>query len=114
MSKEPCCKENEYAIVITTCPDHETVRGVIGALMEKQLAACVQIFPIESVYTWEGKLCQEREFALHIKSRTALFDEIKTAIDENHGYEVPEIVQIPITDGLPKYLNWIGENTRRE
>ena len=113
MSNELCCKENEYSLVITTCPDQDAVKGIIGVLMEKQLAACVQIFPIESIYTWEGKLCQEREFSLHIKTRTALFDEIKTAIDENHGYDVPEIIQIPITNGLPGYLAWIDENTRK-
>ena len=114
MSNESCCKETGYSLVIATCPDNEMVKSITGALMEKQLAACVQVFPIESVYTWEGKLCQDREFALHIKSRTALFDEIKAAIKENHSYKVPEIVQIPITNGLPEYLNWIGENTRHE
>ena len=114
MSKESCCKETGYSLVITTCPDNDTVKKIIGVLMEKRLAACVQVFPIESAYTWEGKLCQEREFALHIKSRTALFEEIKAAIDGNHGYEVPEIIQVPITDGLPGYLAWIDENTRRE
>jgi len=111
MSKESCCKETGYSLVIATCPDNETVRGIIGALMENRLAACVQVFPIESVYTWEGKLCQDREFALHIKSRTALFDKIKEAINDNHGYQVPEIIQIPITDGLPEYLKWIDDNT---
>ena len=112
MSKDPCCTENEYSVVIATCPDQETAKGIIGVLMEKRLAACVQIFPIESVYTWDGKLCLDREFALHMKTRAALFDEIKAAIVENHGYEVPEIIQIPITDGLPEYLKWIDGNTR--
>ena len=114
MSNESCCKETGYSLVIATCPDSDTVKKITGALMEKRLAACVQVFPIESVYTWEGKLCQDREFALHIKSKTALFGEITAAINDNHGYEVPEIIQIPITDGLPEYLKWIDENTRRD
>jgi len=113
MSKEPSSKENDYSLIIATCPDQESVKSIIGLLMERHLAACVQVFPIESVYSWEGKLCQEREFALHIKSRAALFDEIKAAIKEIHEYDIPEIIQIPITDGLPEYLKWIDENTRR-
>jgi periplasmic divalent cation tolerance protein len=51
---------------------------------------------------------------LFIKSKTALFDEIKAAIKENHSYEVPEIIQIPITDGLPEYIKWIGDCTHQE
>jgi len=113
MSKESCCKETGYSLVIATCPDQETVKGITGMLMERHLAACVQVFPIESVYTWEGKLCQDREFALHIKTRAELFCEVKAAIKENHPYEVPEIIQLPITDGLPEYLKWIDDNTRR-
>ena len=81
--------------------------------MDKKLAACGQIFPIESIYFWQSKVCDENESMLLIKSKTALFDEIKAVIKKNHPYEVPEIVQIPITTGLPEYLGWIDDCTNR-
>ena len=99
----------EYSIITATFPDKDSAKEVAHLLVEKRLAACVQILPIESVYLWEGKVCDESEMMLIIKSKAALFDEITTAIKTVHSYQVPEIVQLPITDGLPEYLRWIGE-----
>jgi len=106
--------EDCFSIIITTTASKESAKNIARLLVEKKLAACGQIFPIESIYFWQGKVCEENETMLFIKSRTAFFDEIKTAIKENHSYEVPEIIQIPITDGLPEYLKWINDCTRRE
>ena len=102
----------EHSIIMSTCPDKETAKAIAGLLVESKLAACVQLFPIESVYTWEGEVCESGEVALMIKSKTALFEEITAAIKENHGYEVPEIIQLRITDGLPDYLRWIDDCTK--
>ena len=110
---EASSTENSYSIIIATTADRESARKIAALLVERRLAACAQMFPIESIYFWQGKICEDNEIALFIKSRTALFDEIRAAIRENHAYEVPEIVQIPITDGLPEYLNWIGDCTSR-
>jgi len=99
----------EYSITITTFADKESAKKTAKLLVEKCLAACVQIFPIESIYLWEGEICDENEYVLFIKSKTALFDKIMAAIKENHSYEVPEIIQIPVTSGLPEYFNWIDE-----
>ena len=107
-------RENDYSLIITTTANKESAREIARLLVEKRLAACAQMLPIESIYFWQGKICEESETALFIKSKTALFDEIKAAIKENHPYEVPEIVQIPITDGLPEYLKWIGDCTSRQ
>jgi len=96
-----------YSLTITTTPDKESAKSIARLLVEKQFAACVQILPIESVYSWKGEICNEDEILLCIKSKPEFFDTIKTAIKENHTYEVPEIIQIPITDGLPEYLKWI-------
>ena len=104
--------ENEYSMVVTTTADKESAREIAKLLVERRLAACVQMFPIESVYFWQDKICQENETALFIKSKTAQFDKIKTAIKENHKYEVPEIIQMPITGGLPEYLKWIDDCVR--
>ena len=102
---------NEYSVIKATCPDKDSAKKIAKLLVEQRLAACVQMFPIESVYLWKDEVCDENEVMLFIKSRTALFDVISAAIKENHSYEVPEIIQIPITDGLPEYLNWLGECT---
>jgi periplasmic divalent cation tolerance protein len=100
-----------YSLIITTTAGKESAKKIAKELVEKHLAACVQMLPIQSVYLWKEKICDEDEIALFIKSKTALFKEIKTAIRKNHEYEVPEIIQIPITDGLPEYLQWIDECT---
>ena len=101
----------EFSIVVTTCADKESAKAIAMLLVEKRLAACVQLVPIESVYIWEGKVCDDSEIAMFIKSKTGLFDKISAAIMENHTYDVPEIVQIPISAGLPEYLKWIDGNT---
>ena len=98
---------NEYSIIITTFSDKESAVAISKLLIEKRLAACVQMFPVESIYSWQDKICQDNEVTLFIKSKTSLFEEIKKMIKENHSYEVPEIIQVPVTDGLPEYLKWI-------
>ena len=98
---------NEYSITIATCPDKDTAKSIAKLLIDSRLAACVQMFPIESMYIWQDKACDESEIMLLIKSKTELFGKISALIKTNHAYEVPEIIQVPITVGLPEYLNWI-------
>ena len=114
MTKELLAKESDYSMIITTTADKESAKSIARLLVENQLAACVQMFPIESVYVWQGKICEENETALFIKSKAALFSKISAAIKENHTYEVPEIIQIDITDGLPEYLAWIADCTLKQ
>ncbi|MCL2108744.1 MAG: divalent-cation tolerance protein CutA [Oscillospiraceae bacterium] len=102
-----------YTIITTTYPDKDSAKHTAKLLVERSLAACVQLLPIESVYTWQGEICDEREVKLLIKSRAELFDKIAELIKENHTYEVPEIVQIPITSGSTAYLEWIDESTQK-
>jgi len=104
----------EYSIVTTTCPNKKMAKQIAKTLVERGLAACVQMSPIESIYTWQGKICEENEIVLHIKSRTDLFEKIATVIKEIHTYDVPEIVQTPITNGLAEYLNWIDDCTTKK
>ena len=100
-----------YTIITTTYPHKDTAKHTAKLLVERSLAACVQLLPIESIYSWQGEVCVESEVKLLIKSRVDLFDKITELIKENHTYEVPEIVQIPITNGSAEYLSWIGECT---
>jgi len=104
--------KGDYSISITTTADKDSAKEIARLLVGRRLAACVQMFPIESIYFWQDKVCADNETTLFIKSKTALFDEIKAVIREAHAYEVPEIIQIPITDGLPEYLKWIDASTR--
>jgi periplasmic divalent cation tolerance protein len=104
-------RQHEYSIITTTYPDKESAKSVAKLLVEKRLVACAQIIPIESVYLWQGKIHDEEETMLIAKSKNLLFDKIIATIRENHSYEVPQIVQIPITDGLPEYLKWIADST---
>ena len=98
-------------MIVTTAANRDEAKKIARLLVEKRLAACAQMFPVESAYVWRGEICEEAETALFIKSRTELFDEIKAAIKAAHSYEIPEIIRIPIADGLPEYLKWIDDCT---
>ena len=101
-----------YCIVLCTCPTDDDTDRLAQGLVEARLAACVQIMPIRSVYTWEGEIHRDEERLLLIKARTALYPLIEDFITRNHPYEVPEIVRVPVEDGLEKYLNWIDSVSR--
>jgi len=100
-----------YTIVLSTCPTRESAEKIARLLVEERLAACVQRLPIESTYLWQGKVCNSAEVALLIKTKTEHFKKVSARILELHEYELPEIIQIPITDGLPDYLRWIDDCT---
>ena len=97
----------EYSLVITTCADKITAKQLAAAIVQRRLAACVQLFPIESIYVWNGEVCNDNEAVLFIKTKTNLFENLAAAIRENHSYDVPEIIRLPIDGGLPEYLRWI-------
>lgn len=83
-------------------------------LVESRLAACVNISQaMQSIYRWEGKLAEEREFLLLIKSTRDLFPEVRRAILKIHSYVMPEIICLPIVDGSQAYLRWVGESVKR-
>jgi len=96
-------------MVISTCGNKESAKQIAKSLIDAKLAACVQMLPVASMYVWQDKVCEDDETALLIKTKTALFDKIVSVIKENHSYEVPEIIQLPVTDGLPEYLSWIDK-----
>ncbi|MCL2312077.1 MAG: divalent-cation tolerance protein CutA [Firmicutes bacterium] len=99
--------KNEYSIIITTVSNKKSAKVIAELLIQKRLAACVQMFPIESIYFWKEKICEDNEIILLIKSKSILFDKISATIKEKHEYETPEIIQVPVTAGLSSYLNWI-------
>lgn len=101
-----------FAIVTTTTSSMEEANKIARTLLEKRLAACVQVLPIKSYYTWKEKLTIENEHLLLIKGKRTDYNEIEKCIKENHSYEVAEIIQVPIEKGSQDYLNWIEQVTR--
>jgi len=98
-------------IVLTTVGTEDEAEQLADALVEARLAACVQIQRVRSVYVWQGETRREPEWLLMAKTRTGRFAELEAFIRERHSYEVPEIVQLPVTAGFADYLRWIGEST---
>ncbi len=97
-----------YAIVLTTTGSEAEAEAIATALVEARLAACVNLFPIQSVYTWQGKLQREAEWQLVIKTRQDCFDEVATKVRSLHSYDTPELIALPIAEGSADYLNWMG------
>lgn len=103
----------KYCIVYTLTNSIGEAKKIAHALVKSKLAACANIIQnVTSVYEWKGDICEDGEFLILIKTRKELFEEIKTCIIENHSYELPAILMLPIEGGLDDYLNWIGENTK--
>lgn len=101
--------EPQYGIVLVTAGSQEEAHSIARTLVEKRLAACVNLLPIQSVYTWKGEIQSDDEWQLLIKTDLAKFSALKTQIEELHSYEIPEIVAAPIVAGSLPYLNWIAE-----
>lgn len=95
-------------IVINTCPDSETAQSLARVLVEENLAACVNIIDgMRSIYRWNGVLQNDDEVLLLIKSGVEQFSALCERLKELHPYELPEIVAVPISTGLPEYLDWL-------
>lgn len=101
-----------YVTVLTAVGGAQEAKAIARALVERRLAACVQSVPIASCYAWNGKIHEDAEVLLLIKSRAALYPQIEAAIGELHSYATPEIVCLPIVAGARAYFDWIDEVTR--
>ena len=96
-------------IVLTNLPDRESADALARALIEAQLAACVNILaPCTSVYRWQGAVETAAEVPLLIKTTAGRYPALETAIRARHPYELPEIVAVPVVLGLPAYLDWVA------
>ncbi|HEY3838430.1 MAG TPA: divalent-cation tolerance protein CutA [Bryobacteraceae bacterium] len=100
-------------VVFTTCGSEEEARRLASALIEKRMAACVNITsPVTSVYRWKGALEQSQEWMLIIKSCRARFEELRHVLEAAHSYELPEVLALPVVEGSPNYLSWLEDETR--
>jgi periplasmic divalent cation tolerance protein len=102
---------SDYGVLLTTTPTREEAVRIAKLLIDEKLAACVQLLPIESFYSWQGKTQNEAEFLLLVKTRRDLFEKAIARIKAVHSYTVPEIVALPFSAAFAGYLNWIDEVT---
>lgn len=93
-----------------TAPDEVVAKKLAHGIISNKLAACVNIIPkITSIYEWDGKVNEDSEVLLMIKTTTSRVDDLAKYVRENHPYSVAEVISTPIENGNPPYLKWIGE-----
>lgn len=98
-------------IIKTTCASRQEARYIANILVKERLAACVQLNEIESIYFWKDEICSDNETLLSIKTKKELFSKVQSIILELHSYDVPQIVEIEISNISEDYLKFIKENT---
>lgn len=104
--------EGDTLLVYTNLPDREAALRLARGLVERRLAACVNVLSgCTSVYRWQGAVEEAAEVPVMLKTRAARYGEVESAIRELHPYELPEIVAVPVVRGLPEYLEWVAEET---
>ncbi len=97
--------------VRTTTSDRAGAEAIARALLEAKLAACVHVWPIDSLYRWKGEVEGAEEHVLSIRTRAERFEAVRDRILTLHAYDTPEVVALPIVDGSPGYLAWLEEET---
>ena len=97
-------------LVFTTADSPDVARTIAMGLVENHEAACVSIIPgLRSIYRWQGKICDDGEWLLLVKSTRSRFEAVRARIRGLHSYDLPEIVAVPLTDGDPAYLQWLND-----
>lgn len=106
---------SELMLVFCNAPDAGCAERIARELVERRLAACVNILPpCRSIYRWQGQIEEQGEIPLLIKTGAARLAELTDALRMLHPYEVPEIIALPVSAGLPAYLDWVRQETRAE
>lgn len=106
---------HETLLIVTNMPDATAARSLARQLVEQRLAACVNCLPgVQSVYRWEGAIEEAPEVSMLIKTTRARYADLEAAILAAHPYRVPEIIAIPVVTGLPAYIDWIAQETKKD
>lgn len=102
-------------IVLVTCANAEEAQRMAESLVLERLAACVNIVTgVQSIFFWEGKLCNEREALCVLKTQKSVYSKLERRVSELHSYKTPEVIALPVVDGSVKYLRWVREMTTPE
>jgi periplasmic divalent cation tolerance protein len=105
--------DSEYLVIFCTVPDEDIAIKISNNLVNEKLAACCNIVKgIRSIYLWEGKVCDDSEQLLIMKSKIEVYKKLEDKIKDLHPYDVPEIIAVSIDKGSEKYLKWIDENVK--
>ncbi|MFB8773336.1 divalent-cation tolerance protein CutA [Streptomyces broussonetiae] len=104
--------DSAYAIVVTTTDAEEKARALAAGVIGERLAACAQVYPISSVYRWEGAVEEAREWRVDFKTRGELVARLAERIGELHDYDTPEVIAVPVVSGSAAYLSWVAAETR--
>jgi periplasmic divalent cation tolerance protein len=106
-------RETRFRVVLVTCATLEEARKMARGVVEKRLAACVNIVThaVESFYSWEGKLENSSEYMLMMKTSEERLEDLQKEVLALHSYETPEFIVLPIVAGSEVYLKWLGDNT---
>ena len=108
----PECQGPENIVVYITAPNEDAAAVIAHALVEQKLAACVNIVRhVRSIYSWQGKIEDDTEVLMIVKTRKQHFDALSEKVKELHSYDVPEIIAMPILKGSADYLKWIKDST---
>nr|XP_019525481.2 uncharacterized protein LOC109397647 isoform X1 [Aedes albopictus] len=114
-SAAPKYEPGTHSIAYVTTPNANSAKELARKLIEHKLAACVNIIPgLTSIYQWEGKMNEDQEILLMIKTRTSRVDELSKFVRENHPYSVAEVITVPIENGNPSYLDWLSKTVSAE
>lgn len=102
----------DFIVVFITSPKFEEAKIIAKTLVEKKLSACVNIIPeITSIYHWEGKICEDNEILLIVKTTKEKYPLLEEEVKRLHSYSVPEIISLPIIEGSKSYLEWVKKET---
>lgn len=102
-------------LVLTNLPDAAAAKAIARQLVERRLAACVNMLPqVQSIYQWNGAVEEANEITLLIKTTQGRYADLEALIKAAHPYDVPEIIAMPIVQGLPQYLDWIANETKKD
>ncbi len=103
----------EFIVIYCSVPNKKEGKEIAKILVESQLAACVNIIDkMESIFSWDGEFCEEKEALLIIKTKKELFENVKLMIQKLHSYTVPEVIALPIIEADDTYLKWIAHETK--
>lgn len=100
-------------LVLTAFECREQAKPVVDVLISEHLASCIQLHDVESTYVWKGEVVRTTEIVASIRTMTGVYPKLKERLTKLHPYELPEIIQIPVADGLDAYVDWIARNTVR-